>query len=471
MPVTRRTACGWPARGTMRRRRGRHCRSNMAFSSCGGPGSSMATPPDSSTHWPGAVPRSLGSTSAPSMTKAWRLFTSAILRFMRAKRASICSAISGWKTSLRSSAWATASRVTSSSVGPRPPERITIGERESARAHGIRQPVAVVADHGFGGHLHAQVVELGGEVERIGVDALGGEHLRADCDDFGVHQKQRQALDADVHAVERVGGGDHQGARGVKARPTMPGPERNSSASRSGVMRTTPLRPPMEAATYRWPVFIERHALRPAQAAIEDFHLAVVGNAVDAIEARGGGAGDVEVAVRTERQMVGGDGRLERGEDEDLAVGADLENGAAAVADVEVVLAVEGDAGGDAHAFHVDRHVAGGRDLVDEAVIAAGDVEQALGIEGQAGGVHQVVEERLHAEVQVDLEHRYRDLLAARSAEGGVDIAEGVDRRIGHRVQVVGDQDADVAGPGFARLLAALRSPARRPWRLPARGR
>ena len=59
--------------------------------------------------------------------------------------------------------------------------------------------------------------------------------------------------------------------------------------------------------------------------------------------------------------------RLQRGEDEDLAVGADLENGAAAVAHVQVLLAVEGDAGGHAHAFHVDRHVAVGRHLVDDS--------------------------------------------------------------------------------------------------------
>ena len=60
MPVTRRTTVRMACLGTMRASRGRHWRSNMAFNSCGGPGSSMTTAPDSSTHWPGAVPRSLG---------------------------------------------------------------------------------------------------------------------------------------------------------------------------------------------------------------------------------------------------------------------------------------------------------------------------------------------------------------------------------------------------------------------------
>ena len=51
---------------------------------------------------------------------------------------------------------------------------------------------------------------------------------------------------------------------------------------------------------------------------------------------------------------------------------------------------------------------------------------------------------------------RHRHLLAARAAEGGVDIADGIDGRVGHRMQAVGDLHADVAGPGVARLLAAL---------------
>ena len=49
-----------------------------------------------------------------------------------------------------------------------------------------------------------------------------------------------------------------------------------------------------------------------------------------------------------------------------------------------------------------------------------------------------------------------RDLLAARSAEGGVDVAEGVDGGIGDGMQAFGDEHADVAGPGFAGLVAAL---------------
>jgi len=57
-------------------------------------------------------------------------------------------------------------------------------------------------------------------------------------------------------------------------------------------------------------------------------------------------------------EVVGGDGRFEGGVDEDLTVWFHLENGARAVADVEIALLVEAHAGGHAHAFHEDRHIA-----------------------------------------------------------------------------------------------------------------
>src|ERR1019366_4260252 len=145
-----------------------------------------------------------------------------------------------------------------------------------------------------------------------------------------------------------------------------------------------------------------------------------------------------------------------RGEDKNLAVGADLEDRAAAVANIEVLHAVEGNSGGHPHTFDENGHVAVGRHLVHETVVAAGDVEHALGVESQASGIHELVDERLHRKVQVDLVDRSRDFRAARAAEGGVDIAKGIDGRIGDGVKVLGNQNADIAGPGIARLLAAL---------------
>src|ERR1017187_5564744 len=201
---------------------------------------------------------------------------------------------------------------------------------------------------------------------------------------------------------------------------------------------------------------VEGHALRAAEAAIEHVHLAVAGDAVDAVVARSGGAGDVEVAVGTEGQVVGRHGLLQGGEDEDLAVGTDLEDGSGTVADVEVLLAVEGHAGGDAHAFHEYGHIARGRDLVDHAVVAAADVKHAGGVKGEARGIHQFVDERLGVQVEIDLIDGHGHLLAARPAEGGVNIAEGIDGRVGDRVEAFGDQDTDIAGPGFTGMRAVF---------------
>ena len=65
--------------------------------------------------------------------------------------------------------------------------------------------------------------------------------------------------------------------------------------------------------------------------------------------------------------MISRDGRLQRGEHVNLTRAADLEDGAAAIADIEILVRIERDAGGDAHAFHIDRAVPGRRDLVDDA--------------------------------------------------------------------------------------------------------
>ena len=46
---------------------------------------------------------------------------------------------------------------------------------------------AIVADDALGDHFDAELVQLRGEIERVGIDALAGEHLTADGDDLGVH--------------------------------------------------------------------------------------------------------------------------------------------------------------------------------------------------------------------------------------------------------------------------------------------
>ena len=71
-----------------------------------------------------------------------------------------------------------------------------------------------------------------------------------------------------------------------------------------------------------------------------------------------------------EGEMIGRNAGLERGEDENLAVAGDLEDGPAAVAHIEVLSAVEGDAGGDPHALGIRGHGAIGSDAVYGAIVA-----------------------------------------------------------------------------------------------------
>ena len=105
--------------------------------------------------------------------------------------------------------------------------------------------------------------------------------------------------------------------------------------------------------------------------------------------------------------------------------GRDLEDGAGAVADEEVAVAVEGDAGGDAHALGVGGDGAGGGDAVDGALGARAGVEGAAGVEGEPGGVEQVAHKGPHLEVARDREDGDRHGLAAAAGEGDEDVAIG----------------------------------------------
>ncbi len=106
--------------------------SSIGFSSRGGPGRSTTSLSPCSIHCPGADPLGLSSASAPSSTIAWRRLMSGIVYPRLANRCRRVSTIAGSSTSARPSRRATASRVTSSSVGPRPPLVTTRSDRPSA---------------------------------------------------------------------------------------------------------------------------------------------------------------------------------------------------------------------------------------------------------------------------------------------------------------------------------------------------
>ena len=113
--------------------RGRHCPRTSASVPWAGRAAASAPRRRCTIHWPGAVPRSLGSTSAPSTDVSLAPID---LRHLAAEVAQArFDAIANVLLKNRAcgrSAEATASRVRSSSVGPKPPVSTTICDRAIA---------------------------------------------------------------------------------------------------------------------------------------------------------------------------------------------------------------------------------------------------------------------------------------------------------------------------------------------------
>src|SRR5207302_6596996 len=127
-----------------------------------------------------------------------------------------------------------------------------------------------------------------------------------------------------------------------------------------------------------------------------------------------------------------------------FAAWADLENRAAAVANVQIVVVIERDACSDAHAFDPLLGAAIGRDAMDGAVVAAGDKEIAPAVERQAAGIHQRRDERLHAVISRDFVKRNGNALAPRARKRDVNIAIDIDRGIRNGMKVIRDLQSDV---------------------------
>ena len=72
-------------------------------------------------------------------------------------------------------------------MGPRPPLKITNVGAEQAVLRRRYQAPQIVADNAFENYVDAQQVELLGEVERVGVHAVGREHLGTHRNDFSIH--------------------------------------------------------------------------------------------------------------------------------------------------------------------------------------------------------------------------------------------------------------------------------------------
>ena len=143
--------------------------------------------PPLSTRSPGAVPRSLARTSAPSTTQAWRRLTSGMRQ------------PSDWN---RRSSAASASVVEAEGAAEGGGDRLA-GDvvRRGAEAAGDQDEVDPreqgaqlggdlalrVADHRLAPQLDAVAVEQGGQAQRVGVQPVGAQQLRADGEDGGLH--------------------------------------------------------------------------------------------------------------------------------------------------------------------------------------------------------------------------------------------------------------------------------------------
>ena len=221
---------------------------------------------------------------------------------------------------------------------------MTSSTRSRRLPEGVAHVVVLVADDGFARHFDAQLIQALGEEQGIGVHAVGREQFRADGDDFSFHDARGyaadsgKAFDVPVEAEERAGGGEHGAARGQQRQADQAAAAQHQFGLAIGRDAHDAAASADGSGDVEIAGAVEGQALRPAEAAIEEAHFALAVDAADAVEARSGRAGDEEFARGAERQMIGGDGRLERGEDENFAVGADLENGAAAVADEKIAL-------------------------------------------------------------------------------------------------------------------------------------
>ena len=132
----------WPGRRSFRR--GPTSVVHMFVSSRGGPGSVTRILPSRSIHQLGAVPIAFKMAVADGIMRAWRRLDRGIGRMLRREKFSSSHVLSSGATLISSpSILAMASRVTSSSVGPRPPMVMMTPERPQARSRAsVRRPMS-----------------------------------------------------------------------------------------------------------------------------------------------------------------------------------------------------------------------------------------------------------------------------------------------------------------------------------------
>ena len=134
--------------------------------------------------------------------------------------------------------------------------------------------------------------------------------------------------------MDSAGRRQNHGAAGSKGQTHQARARHLEDALPGGVILTMPRLPESEAATYRLPSPSNASPCgRPRPR--KKLETLPWDDPVDAIETRCGRSGHEHVALRAESQVVRGNAGFESRENESLAVGADLEDGPAAIADIK----------------------------------------------------------------------------------------------------------------------------------------
>src|SRR5262249_25274742 len=150
-------------------------------------------------------------------------------------------------------------------------------------------------------------------------------------------------------------------------------------------------------------------------------------------------SGNVQIIVKTKRQMVCGDARFECCKDKDFFRSTDFENTAAAITYIKVAVMIESDAGGNTHALDEQFRMTGAIDPVDVSFESARGKQLSRQIEGQPGSIHDIRDEGRYRTLGSDFVDGYGRFLSASAAVCCVDISFGIDRGISDRMEVRSD--------------------------------
>src|SRR5258708_14572174 len=148
---------------------------------------------------------------------------------------------------------------------------------------------------------------------------------------------------------------------------------------------------------------VKSQTLRASQAAEECVYRPLRIDPVNGVKARGSRSRYKKVALRSEGEVIRRDARFQSGEHEHLLVAANLKDGPAAVADIEILIAIKGDPRGDSHALGISGHGSVRRHTVDRAVMPRRNIHLPLAVEGNLGRIHHFTHQCFHREVVITL--------------------------------------------------------------------